>query len=568
MGLVTIDQIKQGLSRCANLIKKKQNTITGGASTITEDNLTASRALVSNSSGKVAVSAVTSTELGYLDGVTSAIQAQINGKAASSHGTHVTYSTTAPAAAGTASAGSAATVARSDHVHPAQTTVSGNAGTATKLAAARTIRTNLGSESATGFDGSANITPGVTGTLPVAHGGTGGTTAAAARTNLGAAEGYYKSATVSTAGWYRIATSAAGISNNIGVFSVKAAVNGKHSNVVLAAGISYGDNPDIVQILASNYSTASLTKVRLVYHGTYNNNYAYLEVYLNISASTTVDVNMALCEGWTLVAPNTAGSIPSGYTSKECVIANGGIGGYTASRALVTNSSGVVTESAVTSTELGYLDGVTSAIQTQLNGKAAASHGTHVSFSTTAPKAAGTAAVGTATTVARSDHVHPAQTTVSGNAGTATKLATARTIRTNLGSTSTASFDGSANITPGITGTLPVANGGTGATTAAAARTALGAAAKPAFSSVSLAVASWATNSDTDTKTDYPKKYALAISGATANDGAECIVVPASVDAAIDCGMCATVDVVDGYIYFYAKKAPAEAISVQIRLIK
>ena len=107
-------------------------------------------------------------------------------------------------------------------------------------------------------------------------------------------------------------------------------------------------------------------------------------------------------------------------------------------------------------------------------GAAAASHGTHVSFSTTVPKVAGTAAVGTATTVARSDHVHPAQTTVSGNAGTATKLATARTIRTNLGSTSTASFDGSANVTPGITGTLPVANGGTGATTAAAARTALG----------------------------------------------------------------------------------------------
>ena len=42
--------------------------------------LTASRALVSNSSGKVAVSAVTSTELGYLDGVTSAIQTQLNGK--------------------------------------------------------------------------------------------------------------------------------------------------------------------------------------------------------------------------------------------------------------------------------------------------------------------------------------------------------------------------------------------------------------------------------------------------------------------------------------------------------
>lgn len=58
----------------------KQATITGGASTITSSNLTVNRALVSNASGKVAVSAVTATELGYLDGVTSNIQTQINGK--------------------------------------------------------------------------------------------------------------------------------------------------------------------------------------------------------------------------------------------------------------------------------------------------------------------------------------------------------------------------------------------------------------------------------------------------------------------------------------------------------
>lgn len=61
-----------------------------------------------------------------------------------------------------------------------------------------------------------------------------------------------------------------------------------------------------------------------------------------------------------------------------------------------------------------------------------------------------------------------------GNASTATTLATGRTIRTNLGSTSAVSFNGSQNITPGVTGTLPIAHGGTGATTAAAALTALG----------------------------------------------------------------------------------------------
>jgi len=58
----------------------KQATITGAATSIDEINLTASRALVSDGSGKVAVSPVTSTELGYLDGVSSLIQTQIDAK--------------------------------------------------------------------------------------------------------------------------------------------------------------------------------------------------------------------------------------------------------------------------------------------------------------------------------------------------------------------------------------------------------------------------------------------------------------------------------------------------------
>jgi hypothetical protein len=60
----------------------KQATITGGATTITSSDLTASRALTSNASGKVAVSSVTSTELGYVSGVTSGLQTQIDGKQA------------------------------------------------------------------------------------------------------------------------------------------------------------------------------------------------------------------------------------------------------------------------------------------------------------------------------------------------------------------------------------------------------------------------------------------------------------------------------------------------------
>lgn len=62
-------------------LNAKQATITGAATTIDTENLTANRALLSNGSGKVAVSAVTNTELGRLTGVTSGVQTQLDAKA-------------------------------------------------------------------------------------------------------------------------------------------------------------------------------------------------------------------------------------------------------------------------------------------------------------------------------------------------------------------------------------------------------------------------------------------------------------------------------------------------------
>jgi hypothetical protein len=66
----------------------------GAISTVYATNLAVDRAVVSDASGKLAISAVTSTEVSYLDGVTSAIQTQLDTKIAttdSASNDYITY---------------------------------------------------------------------------------------------------------------------------------------------------------------------------------------------------------------------------------------------------------------------------------------------------------------------------------------------------------------------------------------------------------------------------------------------------------------------------------------------
>jgi hypothetical protein len=75
MEATTLQQLEAGLDT-------KQDSVTGAATTITGNNLTADSVLISNGDGKVAVSSITATELGYLNDVESNIQDQIDGKQA------------------------------------------------------------------------------------------------------------------------------------------------------------------------------------------------------------------------------------------------------------------------------------------------------------------------------------------------------------------------------------------------------------------------------------------------------------------------------------------------------
>jgi hypothetical protein len=83
---VTFTQLNSNINvvsaNTAAVETRRTNNIAGAISTVTTSDLTASRALVTNGSGKIAVSDVTSAEIDHLDGVSSAIQTQLDAKIA------------------------------------------------------------------------------------------------------------------------------------------------------------------------------------------------------------------------------------------------------------------------------------------------------------------------------------------------------------------------------------------------------------------------------------------------------------------------------------------------------
>jgi hypothetical protein len=176
--LDTLDELAAALGDDANFaatvttaLAGKQATITGAATSIVASNLTASRAVVSDGSGKVAASAVTATELGHLAGVTGALQTQIDGKAASSHSHAATDITSGVLAPDRLASGTALQVVRRNAANTALefATISvggGDALTSNPLSqfAATTsaqLRGVLSDEKGTGaalFDGAGGVT--------------------------------------------------------------------------------------------------------------------------------------------------------------------------------------------------------------------------------------------------------------------------------------------------------------------------------------------------------------------------------------------------------------------------
>ena len=367
-----------------------------------------------------------------------------------------------PAAAGTADAGEAITWARADHVHPAQTSVSGNAGTATKLATARTITVAgpaTGDITATGasFNGAGDATIKITGI------------------KVGLISGL---ATVATSGSY----------TNLNDKPTIPSAAGSSDTPVAAGTAKVGDKTtyaraDHVHPAQTSVSGNAGTATKLATARTIALSGAATGTATSFNGSANITIPVTALDGSKITGTIPLSSIPKGAQERLIPVATD-----TARLALTTDDAqnGDVVKVqdtgimyyVVDDTKLGSSSTAASAFEVFTAGAASSVDWAGItnkpSFATVAtsgsytdlknkptipsaagssdtPAVAGTAKVGDKTTYARADHVHPAQTSVSGNAGTATKLATARTIGLS-GVTATAqSFNGTANITIPIT---------------------------------------------------------------------------------------------------------------------
>ena len=287
------------------------------------------------------------------------------GAAKSSHGTHVTYSTSAPAANGTASAGSANNVARGDHVHPLQTSVSGNAGSADKVNNSLIIKINGGTTEGTNmftFDGS------------------GAKTINLKASDLGAPKShthddrYYTETEINTK-----------LSDMQG--EINDAFDGY--NTELQGEITRAGNAEAALQTAIDNEVTRATAA---------------EAQALTDAKSYADAKVAAVLDSAPETLNTLNELAAalGNDPNFATTIAGQIGG----KAPTSHASSATTY-----------------------GVSSASNYGHAKASGTTPKANGTAAVGSETSsFARGDHVHPLQTSVSGNAGTATKFASAQSV--------------------------------------------------------------------------------------------------------------------------------------------
>lgn len=233
--------------------------------------------------------------------------------------------------------------------------LTGNASTASKLQTARTISLTGDVTGSVAFDGFANAS------ITTAVADDSHNHIIANVDNLQAALdaktpfATLSAVTAATAGWYRIAQSAINIGANSGLFKVDFSGASIKGSVLFRASCHDGTDSGsgINQLgFTTTAVTLGLTQARVVYDTTATGNYAYVEIYNPTALAVTYTIDLIDSTGWYLLAPNTAGSIPTGYTSESLTFDTGFVSAedVTATKQLRSNIAIGIAPIVVTST--------------------------------------------------------------------------------------------------------------------------------------------------------------------------------------------------------------------------
>lgn len=359
---------------------------------------TANRAIISNGTGDLAVSPTTSTEIGYVSGVTSAIQTQLNSKATDSLVVHLA---------------GIETITGAKTFTAAQTVFA----TGTILAPGIAFSSHLDSGLAfsTSYTAIVNggLAPAIFSDLQTTF--TNGLQSVNFFSTLSSGAGFtFNNAPVRMSTLTASRAMATNSSNNIvsstttdtelgfvaGVTSaIQTQINGKYSTTggTLTGDTTYSSGKGIfwtdsgtntVKLTAPTTITSTYTLKWPVAQGA-SNQYLTNDGSGNLSwtnAAGTGTVNSGtqfqlayyatstnVVSGLTLITASRAlvsdtNGLPVAATTTTTEVQ--GLHSLTASRAIATDGSGILTASATTASELGFVSGVTSSIQTQLNGMA------------------------------------------------------------------------------------------------------------------------------------------------------------------------------------------------------
>ena len=345
-----------------------QSQITGGATTVTDTDLTASRAIVSNSSGKLAVSDVTDTEVGYLDGVTSAIQTQLDGKQPTITGAATSIDTETLTASKVLISDSSGKVAVGSATSTEVSYLSGvSSAIQTQMDGKQAIVSGV-SDTEIGY------LDGVTSAIQTQIDGKQAIVSGVSDTEIGYLDGVTSAIQTQIDSKQATITGAATTIDDTDLTASRAVISNASGKIaisdVTSTELGYLDGVTSAVQTQIDSKQAILTGATTTVTG--SNLTASRAVISNssgkVAVSDVTDTELGYLDGVTSGIQSQLDSMQATITGGAVTITDTDL---TANRALISNATGKVTVSDVTNTELGYLDGVTSAVQTQIDSKQA-----------------------------------------------------------------------------------------------------------------------------------------------------------------------------------------------------